>query len=256
MNINCASPLSYAAAIIASALFPSCANQTVRKDVRDSYGVLYPVKLAGSSIEAIGKSVSMVSSPKKWISPREKPFEQTTSPENEKLLAEKTVEYDITKPFEIQTGAGAGAGQFGGPLGARLLQTEAMVGYSFDWHLNPSLNDGAMAYPGGAIVINPNVLGHLSVPGSFFLFLHETGHHILGHTSSVGMMTAMSSPWVTRDRETEADIFAAQKMADNGVAPATIIYGALENFGSSPGDATHYPGHVRILKIKAYFGWP
>ena len=236
------------------ALLSSCADPTVRNDVKDSYGVLYPVKLAGDGIEVLGKSVAAVSSPKKWISPREKKFEQETTPGNEKLLAEKTVEYDITKPFEIQTGVGAGAGTFGGALSSVLLTTESMAGYSFDWHLDPHLPDGAMAFPGAVIVINPNIAFTRSMPAQYFLYLHETAHHILGHTSGAGSLAAMSSPWVTREREVDADVWAAQKLSTNGVAPHTILFAAQELFGSSPGDATHYPGAVRIMRIRQALG--
>lgn len=255
MNSNALISYPLAAVLTASALLSSCANQTVRKDVQDSYGVFYPVKLAGDSIEALGKGVSAVSSPKKWISPREKPFEQSTSPENEKLLAEKTVPFDLTKPFEIQTGASLGAAYHAAPLNSLLLNAESMAGYSFDWHLNPSLDDTAKAFPGGHIVIHPVALSKLSEAGIYFMCLHEAAHHILGHTSGAGMMAAMTTPWVTKDRETAADVFAAQRMSANGIPPATVIYGAMENFGSSPGDASHDAGPVRIAKIRAAMGW-
>ena len=118
------------------------------------------------------------------------------------------------------------------------------------------INDVAMAFPGGVIIVNPNVMNMLSVPGQFVFLFHEAGHHILGHTSQLGAIMTMTQPWLSPAREQAADEFAGRTMARSGFSGQEIAFGAMDAFKGVPpmGTATHPPRDVRISTVRRAAG--
>lgn len=148
----------------------------------------------------------------------------------------------------------AASSNFAYPLRDFLMTVENLVGYRFDWYVSPNCPDVAMAFPGGVIVVNPNIASQVSEPALLFIHLHECGHQILGHTSAVGQMTRFAQPWLVPQMELDADRFAVETLLQAGVHPSLIEYAALEIFSASQATPSHPSGDQRLAQVRALLG--
>ncbi len=96
------------------------------------------------------------------------------------------------------------------------------------------------------VAVNPDVMGWLKPETRLFFFVHECGHHVMGHT------VGRSSPQVM---EQEADCWAVKQLHDTGLLGANeirTIQADLRRFGR--GDSTHLPGDFRAANLAACIG--
>jgi len=94
--------------------------------------------------------------------------------------------------------------------------------------------------------------GRLRMAAVAFVLGHELGHHMLGHADA----PRARSPAASRDRETEADRYAAALTMRTGVPafgalPALAFFAAAEGTAADP-DATHPLAYCRILGAMMY----
>jgi hypothetical protein len=239
------------ALVILSAQLFGCSIHREVSDLKSSGVVLYPVTKTGDLLGFLGKGLRAASTP---FDQREKKYSATISVEQKKVLDLIAVPYDGTWSIDMAGGAGFGAGQFSEPLRSQLLRAESLVGYSFDWYLNPQLPDGAMAFPGGVIVLNPQVLSHLSTGALQFVLAHEEQHQVRGHVTPAGIIVGMQQPWLTQDRESEADVEAARSMLAAGYPPQFVVYSLFEVLGNAPPNASHRSGPERIAIVRTQLG--
>lgn len=108
----------------------------------------------------------------------------------------------------------------------------------------PNLQDVAMAAfaSNGAPVIyyNPYVLSHFSPTTRAFWYLHECGHHALGHAFRN----------IPQYQEQEADCFAIVTLVQQGrisLPQVQQIQAELSQLG--PGDWQHLPGPMRAINL-------
>jgi len=231
-------------------LLCGCSTTKEMEDFRSSYGILYPVKKIGQSTRFIGTSMEQIATPEQWATKRPAPFAASVTPEQERVLLEGSVRFDLDEPADMGFGFGARSSQFSPPIRSFLLYVEQIAGARFDWWLDPNLDNIAMAFPGGVIVVNPRVCAGLSTNAQLLMHLHEAGHHMLGHTSAGGTVTGATQPWVRPAFELAADRWAAIAMLRAGIPSASIVYAALESFGNQPPSATHPRGIDRVGNIR------
>lgn len=248
-------PLAFFTVLLCMSLL-GCDSRAEGQKARESGYVLYPLVKVGDGISGIGSGISKVFTPGSWSEPsRPERFPESPTSEQATFLNEKTIKWDgVNDPASYGGGFGIGSGQFPGQISFFMKQTENMAGFQFDWFFNPMLPDGAMAFPGGVIVLNPNVIGRLDALSLQFLLLHEAGHHVLGHTRGFNGMD-FSQPWLAGKKESDADVYAAQTLVRNGVPPQNVALAAMNTVGNGPGDATHPPGLVRVQIIRKSIGY-
>lgn len=98
--------------------------------------------------------------------------------------------------------------------------------------------------PNGRPVIyyNPQVLSAVAPQTRVFFYMHECGHHALGHA-------VVSIPFT---REQQADCFAIVQLVSNGVFDdydVRVVQRELARFGIA--DWTHLPGPRRAINLRA-----
>ena len=112
---------------------------------------------------------------------------------------------------------------------------------------NPALNDIAMATVmngGPAIVFNPMVVAQSHPILIRFSYVHECGHHLLGHV--IGALRGIR-PGV--QQENEADCFSATQLVRAGEFQLAHLNLLAEVFRPRPRDATHPDGVERADNI-------
>jgi hypothetical protein len=107
------------------------------------------------------------------------------------------------------------------------------------------LNDIAVSRldPSGYPIIeyNPNIVLRVSPPTRRFFYLHECGHHALGHIAR--------NRYVPFASEQEADCWAARAMRDEGLSSQEL--GAIQaDISTSQGDWSHLPGPRRAINLE------
>lgn len=110
--------------------------------------------------------------------------------------------------------------------------------------------DGAMAgfTPEGVPVIFINPAAAVTQTALFqkWVYLHECGHHVLGHTTA-GLF-GFRRPYVD---EQEADCWAIRRLRDDGLSPQALF--ALQSEASvllnRTGDTSHLPAIARALNL-------
>lgn len=168
------------------------------------------------------------------------------------------------KPAQAQFGPGAFApGAFSqGPLPemstARMSDRELTYSGCIDFRgqqvatlADRSIPDVARAFIEPAtgrslVAINPDVMAWLRPETRLFFFVHECGHHVMGHT--VGRSSAQAM-------EQEADCWAVTQLHKTGLlGPNEIrtIQADIARFGR--GDSTHLPGNFRAANLSACLG--
>ena len=91
---------------------------------------------------------------------------------------------------------------------------------------------------------NPARLTNASSPIRLLVFLHECGHHILGHVHK------RPSIEVKRGFEIEADCWAIQRMVEGEMISALTLDTALEEIRRWTGDRTHLGGEALALVFR------
>lgn len=227
--------------LLAVSFISSCSSAEKEK-LANSGVVLYPLVKAGEGVHFIGQGIECVSQPFNGLT-RPNRIQAAPSEEFLKELDLLAVKYN----FNDQQ-FGAGSNMIPGPPGQMLMQVESVVGAAFDWYFTPALPDVAAAQPGGVIIINPNVMGSISLPAQYLYLFHEAGHQMLNHTAPG---PAFAQTWVSREREAAADFFAGQMLRKAGFAPEIIRYAAIDAFKANPekGTDTHPPRLVRIQTV-------
>jgi hypothetical protein len=105
-----------------------------------------------------------------------------------------------------------------------------------------TINDVAVARrEGGHPVIryNPQVLASISNTSRLFWYLHECGHHVLGH----------GFQYVGLQHERDADCWAAVKLKELKQLTTNRLNTLAAEFAPNPGDWSHLPGPMRTMDI-------
>lgn len=181
-----------------------------------------------------------------------RPKRVVDTPNKEQLASLQEIGVYVTPRDSItpQMGLGAGAFQFAGPIRTFLMRVEEIARTRFDWYLTPHLPDIAMAHPGGVILLNPGVMGRVSLNAQYLMALHECSHHLLGHTAGIGTTVRMTQPWLLPSMELDADRNAARLLRAAGWSAQQIIYGAIELYDQRPKSTTHPSGVTRIMAMR------
>lgn len=181
-----------------------------------------------------------------------RPKRVVDTPNKEQLASLQEIGVYVTPRDSItpQMGLGAGAYQFAEPVRTFLIRVEEIARTRFDWYLTPNLPDIAMAHPGGVILLNPGVMGRVSLNAQYLMALHECSHHLLGHTAGIGTTVRMSQPWLLPSMELDADRNAARLLKAAGWSAQQIIYGAIELYDQKPRSKTHPSGVTRVMATR------
>jgi hypothetical protein len=96
------------------------------------------------------------------------------------------------------------------------------------------------------VTFNPDVLAWLQPETRLFFFVHECGHHVMGHALSASATLAM---------EQQADCWAMSQLQSTGQLGSRelrTIQADIARFGR--GDHTHLPGNARAADLAACLG--
>lgn len=238
--------------LFATWLLTGCTTTQEKETFNNSLGILYPVAKLGQGISFLGSGIKSLGQPGSWSVARPEEYVGgVVSSEQDEYLESVSVKFDFDIPQEYRGYLSAGSSSFGPPIRSMFQRVEGTVGKRFDWRISPMLQDVAAAFPGSVIVVNPNVMGRLSLPGQYVFLFHEAGHHELGHTSRIGGMVQMGQPWMTKSLEQAADAYAGKSMKWSRFSANEIKYGAMDAFKGVPlqGTKTHPGRNVRINTV-------
>lgn len=88
---------------------------------------------------------------------------------------------------------------------------------------------------------------------SEFVFLHEVGHHVLGHTNNLHPDDMVGVTY-TNDKELDADQYACTQWLGRGkLHGLQVVRAAMDYFirqGNAPGDAAHPPAAERLRRLR------
>ncbi len=114
-----------------------------------------------------------------------------------------------------------------------------------------SINQAAMSSvvaSGPAIVVDPHVMNSYPTAFQIFTYVHECGHHALGHVVGVNP---------TPTREFQADCYAAKKTRDLGWLSSAGFNTAMQVLQTFPADSGHPSGPARVANArKCYQAFP
>lgn len=113
-----------------------------------------------------------------------------------------------------------------------------------------SIGQAAMASivgSGPAIVIDPSAMGIYPPAFRVFTYVHECGHHVIGHVIGVNP---------TPSRELQADCYAAKKTRDLGWLSSADFNVAMQVLSTFVADAGHPSGQVRVANARNCYRTP
>lgn len=112
-----------------------------------------------------------------------------------------------------------------------------------------SVTETSMGWAGAAtvrndeplILWNSNAMKGVPEIDQLFIYLHECGHHVLGHVYDYGDGSK---------KEVEADCWAIQLMADGGMVNGTGVDAVERGRKRVQGDYTHLGGEAAVMSLR------
>ena len=124
---------------------------------------------------------------------------------------------------------------FDGCIDRRDRPVRGIVDNSLGWAGTAAMLNGE-----SVIYWNARAVQRASRTAKIFLYLHECGHHTLGH-----IWKRASPRW-----ELEAECWAVQLMWESGMIQTRHLQSLAEELGRSRGDATHLGGEARKRSLR------